>query len=149
LHQVSLAGVYDLQLLEFAARVSSPSSRNKRSNRFVNGLKRSIEGYLPQSGREWAESKEAGRKLFAPELGGHYEVFEARPLDPRLVAYCSQDVSLLFQLEDVLRVKLGAMQALVWENKIISASAERVKVAYNPSFKGKGRHMAIAPAGWS
>jgi exonuclease 3'-5' domain-containing protein 1 len=146
LHQVSLAGIYDLQLLELVARVSF---QNKRSNRFVNGLKRSIQEYLPQGpGREWAQAKEAGRKLFAPELGGRYEVFEDRPLDPRLVAYCSQDMVLLFQLEDALRRRLGGGQVLVWEDKITAESAERVKVAYSPLFNGTGRHMALAPTGW-
>jgi len=148
LHQVSLAGIYDLQLLELAARLSNSPFQKKRSDGFVNGLKRSIQGYLPHPSREWAQAKEAGRKLFAPELGGRYEVFEDRPLDPRLMAYCAQDVALLFQLEDVLKRQLGDQKALMWEDKIVAESGERVKLAYSPSWNGQGRHMAVAPAGW-
>jgi exonuclease 3'-5' domain-containing protein 1 len=142
LHQVSLAGVYDIQLLELATRACG-SGRS----RYLNGLKRSIEDYLPQP-REWKQVKEAGLALFTPERGGRFEVFDERPLDPRLIAYCAQDVALFFQLEEVLRRKMGAEQVARWEDKIIAESAERVGLAYDPSFDFQGPHMALAPKGW-
>ena len=41
----------------------------------------------------WKKVKEAGNRLFAPEKGGSYNIFETRPLDPRILAYCAQDVA--------------------------------------------------------
>ena len=142
LHRVRLANVFDLQLLELATR----ATQNKPT-RFLHGLKKSIGQYLITS-KEWALVKDAGCALFAPELGGRYEVFKQRPLDPRITAYCAQDVALLFQLEDALKMKIGHRALGSWENRIVTESAERVKVAYDPFYQPNGRHKAIAPFGW-
>ena len=46
------------------------------------------------------EIKERGVKLFAPEFGGSYEVWETRPLHPDLIVYCKNDVVKLFDMYD-------------------------------------------------
>ena len=143
LHRVTLANVYDLQLLELAKRVA-----RSENTRFLNGLRRTIGAHITQSA-EWQRAKEAGGALFAPEKGGRYEVFEERPLDPRLIAYCAQDVTLLFELEDVLKSAMGYQALGKWESMIVAESAERVKVAYDPSYVPNGRHKALPPSGWS
>jgi exonuclease 3'-5' domain-containing protein 1 len=141
IYGVSLANVYDLQLLELAGR-----SARFEDTTYLHGLKRCITAYLNPP-REWRKVKDAGCALFAPEKGGRYEVFEQRPLDPRLIAYCAQDVTLLFQLESALLKKMG-LQIKSWETKVDAGSAERVKLAFNPTFVGKGSHMAIASPVW-
>ena len=143
LHRVTLANTYDLQLLEWATRRTL-----SHDTRFLHGLKRSI-GMNVTPPREWQVVKNAGCALFAPELGGRYEVFEQRPLDPRLIAYCAQDVTLLFELEDALKKKMGYVALGKWENKIVAESAERVKVAYNTAYIPNGRHKTLPPAQWS
>jgi exonuclease 3'-5' domain-containing protein 1 len=143
LYQVSLAGVYDIQLLELATRACSSAETCH-----LNGLKQSIESHLPQPSQEWVQVKEAGIALFAPERGGRSEVFDVRPLDPRLIAYCAQDVALLFQLEVLLRRRMGAQHMINWGGRITAESAERVKLAYLSSFDFQGPHMELAPRGW-
>jgi exonuclease 3'-5' domain-containing protein 1 len=114
----------------------------------LNGLKKSVEKYLTPP-REWQRVKDAGCALFDPGRGGRYEVFEHRPLDRRIVAYCAQDVTLLFQLEDALKRKMGDRAVGRWENRIIEESAERVKVAYDRAYVPNGRHKALSPLDWS
>ncbi|KAF8888014.1 ribonuclease H-like domain-containing protein [Infundibulicybe gibba] len=100
LHGVYMQNVFDLQLLELAVRYHT----NQRT-RLLNGLGRTIDSHLSlPSG--CGKIKAEGRALFAPELGGTYEVFVRRPLDPRLVAYCAQDVALLGELEEKLLATL-------------------------------------------
>ncbi|KAH3937586.1 hypothetical protein HBH53_264500 [Parastagonospora nodorum] len=88
--QISLSGVHSIQLIELATR---------RSNqRYVNGLQRCIENDAIMTVAErvaWNVAKEAGKKLFAPEKGGRYEVFNNRPLAKEIIQYCVQDVQFL------------------------------------------------------
>jgi len=141
LYGITLGTVYDLQLLELASR----GSRGE-STKFLHGLKRCVEMELGNP-LEWRRCKEEGVALFCPEHGGSYQVFQHRPLDPRLVKYCAQDVSLLFQLEAALLAKMGN-QGGSWHHRIRAESADRVLDARSPTYQGKGRHKAWAPVMW-
>jgi exonuclease 3'-5' domain-containing protein 1 len=138
LYGVNLKNVYDLQLLELAVRHSL-----RRPTKFLNGLSKSITSYLTPP-MEWEPVKQAGLRLFQPEFGGSYSVFEERPLDPRIVAYCAQDVTLLFELEGTLRGSFGRFGSN-WENRIVAGSARRVSLAEG-AYERNGRHRALAPA---
>ena len=140
LYGISLNNVYDLQLLELANRLS----RGKNA-RFLNSLEKSIEEYLV-IGRDWRAIKEQGVGLFAPSRGGRYEILEKRPLDPRLVAYCEQDVTVLFNLATALRKQMG-MTGRDWELRVYVASISRVALAWNPRYIGdaSGPRKALAP----
>jgi hypothetical protein len=48
--------------------------------------------------RQWIEGKGKSKRLFAPELGGSYEVFNERPLPEEIALYCTQDVKLMPKL---------------------------------------------------
>lgn len=143
LHHVRLVNVYDLQLLELATRAST-----SQNSRLLHSLKRSIDTYLNPP-REWDQVKDAGCALFSPARGGRYEVFEERPLDPRLVAYCSQDVRLLFQLEAALKKKMRNRALGKWEKEIVAESAKRVIESCSPAYRPHGQHKALASLGWS
>lgn len=65
------------------------------------GLKKAMQKVLmPQAFEEVEKVKSEGTKLFVPELGGSYEVWNERPLNPVLVEYCANDVQLLFPMFD-------------------------------------------------
>jgi exonuclease 3'-5' domain-containing protein 1 len=90
LFQISVDGIKDLQLMELAYRTGS--------RKFVSDLAKCIEKESSISAvakTEWCLTKERGRRLFAPEKGGRYEVFNERPLNPEITQYCKQDVVLL------------------------------------------------------
>lgn len=136
---IRLAGVQDLQLMELATRTFS--------KRTVNGLSRCIERDADLSASErisWMKTKNVGVRLFAPEKGGSYEVFNERPLRTEIMLYCAQDVQILPRLWAYYDRKLNAG----WRKKMLAASEDRVKLSQTATFNGKGRHMALAPSGW-
>ncbi|TFK18245.1 hypothetical protein FA15DRAFT_760705 [Coprinopsis marcescibilis] len=134
---VDMVNVCDLQILELAVRRS-----NKRHSKMLTGLGKCLESYLTM-GPEWVQTKDEGRRLFAPELGGSYDVFENRPLDPRLVRYCAHDVLLLDDLEISLRRNFGRY-GTNWNARVIAASNSRVQEA-KLSFVLTGRERAYSP----
>jgi exonuclease 3'-5' domain-containing protein 1 len=95
----------------------------------------------------WTTIKNQGVSLFAPEKGGSYEVFEKRPLDPRLVQYCMHDVAFMFELERVMRGRLSRNMNH-WDAFIVRESAARVALSQTVAYNGKGRHMTLASVKW-
>jgi exonuclease 3'-5' domain-containing protein 1 len=145
---VTLANVYDLQLLEIAVR----SSNSIRPPRFLKGLKGSLETYVaPLKSaaviKSWSRVKVAGLNLFAPEHGGRYEVFEDRPLKPALIEYCGQDVALLHELETAMTNQMGR-NGRNWERRIRTESAARVALARSAGYVPRGSDKALAPVNW-
>lgn len=139
--QIRLAGVQDLQLMEFATRTFPRGTH-------VNGLARCIEHHASLTAAErsaWAATKERGLRLFAPERGGSYQVFNERPLSEEITRYCVQDVHFLPRLWARYHGRLTK----AWEEKVRRASRDRVALSQTPGFNGMGKHMALAPAGWS
>jgi len=139
LYGIDMKGIFDLQLLELAVRHSL-----NRPTRLLNGLGRSIESYVAPP-RDWSRVKDAGIALFDPKRGGSYSVFEQRPLDPRILSYCAQDVALIFKLEAALKGSLG-MWGNNWLSRVTVASTGRVSEARSVVYIGRGRHRALAPA---
>jgi hypothetical protein len=136
---VCVEGIQDIQLMELASRGFQ--------KRHVNGLARCIENDSRLSlaeKRGWKASKENGRKLFDPKLGGGYAVFDERPLSTEIKKYCVQDVVHMPALRELYRAKLCD----VWWSKIEAETAARVNLSQSKHFNGQGMHMAKAPAGW-
>ncbi|KAL4884635.1 ribonuclease H-like domain-containing protein [Aspergillus karnatakaensis] len=138
-YNIHLAGIHDLQLMELATR-SFP-------RRYVQGLARCIEcdakiAYAERA--KWKEAKEKGVRLFAPERGGSYEVFNERPLRRDIVEYCVQDVKYLPVLWGVYDRRLTRG----WRGRVEGEVRERIALSQSAGFCGKGRNMALAPGGW-
>ncbi|PTU20307.1 hypothetical protein P175DRAFT_0517274 [Aspergillus ochraceoroseus IBT 24754] len=119
---INLAGIQDLQLMELATRRYS-----KKTNSW-----------------SWKATKQQGLDLFAPERGGSYEVFNARPLAGEIIQYCIEDVRLLPRLWEKYNQKLTSH----WRRKIDLEGQNRVRESQSSTFNGKGRHMTFAPKGW-
>ncbi|EMC97242.1 hypothetical protein BAUCODRAFT_47352, partial [Baudoinia panamericana UAMH 10762] len=139
LYGIRVAGIEDLQLMELASR--SFSKRN------VNGLARCIErdGSIELSKRnEWQIIKDQGKRLFDPDRGGSYAVFDQRPLSKEILQYCTQDVKFMPHLREVYRRRLCD----AWWRKIEEETNARIQLSQSPSFRGKGQHMARGPPTW-
>lgn len=135
--KVHLANVVCLQLCDVKRDREAGCQR-----RLVNGLKRVLADTVPSCQRaEVAEMKEHGLRLFAPELGGSYAVFEERPLSKAIIDYCRVDVAFFSLLEARLYERLSAA-GKAW---VRQRSAERVAICLGPPFK-HGRAMAAAPS---
>ncbi|KAJ8133014.1 hypothetical protein O1611_g609 [Lasiodiplodia mahajangana] len=136
---IKLQGIQDLQLMELATRPG-----NKR---FIIGLKRCIDKDMDMTTAEkekWSTAKDEGRKLFAPEKGGSYEVFNQRPLSEKIALYCVQDVQYLPRLWGLYNRKLSAK----WTVKVQDETAKRVTKSQAPDFNGDGPHMRLGPERW-
>lgn len=137
-YRIDLKGVHDLQVMEFARR---PGRRGK----FVSGLAKSIEkdanlGYLDR--KRFLDTKEAGKNLFAPEKGGSYEVFLARPISPEILNYCVQDVHYLPRL---WKIYSNRLQSPSLKTKVQQEVTDRIWLSQQQDFETKGRNMAIGP----
>lgn len=122
---INVSGVVDLQLLEFAT--------HPVRGRFVKGLSTCISETNMLSWaerRDWYEGKEAGKKLFAPERGGRYEVFLERPIPLTLVNYCTQDV--LYMPKLLLRYSRNLNTSLA--SQVQSETFNRIFAFAEPRF---------------
>ena len=135
--QVDVHGVVDLQLLEFATR--------RVHGRFLKGLSKCISETVDlgwEESRKFQRVKDAGLQLFAPEMGGAYEVFNERPLPQALIDYCVQDVTILPKLLLTYSSRLSNHLAV----QIHTETLRRIETSQGPSSDGKGRHMAVGPS---
>jgi exonuclease 3'-5' domain-containing protein 1 len=84
--RIKMQNVTDLQLMENAARASAGQGA-----RFVHGLAKCVRVDSTLSKKEknaWEIAKDRGQQLYAPEKGGHYEIFNERPLKEDIKVYC-------------------------------------------------------------
>ncbi|OBT72183.1 hypothetical protein VF21_10532 [Pseudogymnoascus sp. 05NY08] len=135
---VSLAGIHDIQLMELATRT------RPRSKKFLHGLARCITSDLSLGAyeqRRWMEAKSRGKRLFAPELGGSYEVFNERPVGEDVALYCTQDVQYMPALWGFYEARLSG----VWRGKVGGETARRVRESWGKGYEGKGRDRAFGP----
>jgi exonuclease 3'-5' domain-containing protein 1 len=117
------------------------------SKRCVNGLSKCIERDIRLSVSErdaWKKTKEKGLNMFAPERGGSYEVFNARPLSDDITLHCTEGVRLMPRLWREYNSKMGRR----WRAKVQQATKDRVILSQTATYNGHGRHKALAPTGW-
>ena len=141
LFQISVAGIKDLQLMELAYRTGS--------REFVSSLAKCIEKESPISAAaktEWRFTKERGHRLFAPEKGGRYEIFNERPLKPEIIEYCKQDVVLFPGLYDVYNIKLRQPGEAYWRVHVRETTKDRIKLSQSSGYDDKSKHNAL---GWN
>ena len=135
---VRLQGVQDVQLLESATR------RTTKSRRLLSGLAKCVEDNVPMSGREnWKLAKGKGERLFKPEYGGSYEVFNQRPIPEEIIDYCVGDVQCLPEL----REKFWGAGTVGWKDLVNEETKKRVAASQRPDYQPHGRDKALAS--WS
>ena len=98
----------------------------------------------PEQKRGWKLTKDAGQKLFAPELGVPYEVFNVRPTADAVQQYCAQDVQFL----PVLREMYWGRLDLQWMAAVRIETEKRVRLSWSMGYQPHGPHgphMALGP----
>ncbi|KAF8451429.1 ribonuclease H-like domain-containing protein [Terfezia claveryi] len=136
LYGINLKNVHDIQLMELAAR---PSSK-----RLIWGLAKTVEQYLHMSRTEvmeWQRVKESGKRLFLPELGGTYAVFNERPITQEIAKYCAQDVQQLPALWAFFNPRLSAY----WRLRVSRATEDRLQLCQDTRYTPRGREKALGP----
>ncbi|KAI4263515.1 MAG: hypothetical protein L6R42_001337 [Xanthoria sp. 1 TBL-2021] len=136
---IKLAGIQDIQLMELATR--NPIVPKK----YINGLAKCIEKDVAMTKNEmqrWKTVKEKGLRLFDPNRGGSYEVFNTRPLSEDIKTYCVQDVKFMPKLWAVYDARLTSLS---WREKVNQATRDRVMKSQSDSFNANGPHMKFGP----
>ncbi|KAK5107068.1 hypothetical protein LTR62_001886 [Meristemomyces frigidus] len=96
LYGIRVAGIEDLQLMELASRLFA--------KRNVNGLVMCIErdGTIDfQERRRWQAVKDQGKRLFDPQQGGSYAVFDQRPLSQDVKGTTAHRTSLSCRISEM------------------------------------------------
>ncbi|OAA63230.1 Ribonuclease H-like protein [Akanthomyces lecanii RCEF 1005] len=144
LYGIALGGVQDLQLMELAANAGGyrPAER-------VSGLARCVERDLSVSSTEkldWLQCKKHGQMLFDPKKDGAYKIFNKRPLDPKIVDYCSRDVEILPSLWTTYAAQVCKPDGSgFWRDMIREASKKRVELAREPWYDGQAPGKVSGP----
>ncbi|KAJ9466577.1 hypothetical protein DIPPA_27067 [Diplonema papillatum] len=126
-YQVRLENVLDLQVPALMQLVDSVPG--KRSPYLIGMGKAFAALNLTTPADE--ETKRAGKLVFAPEKGGAYEAWFARPMDPALVQYCVSDVKHFFDAKDILAADAGPTHPakVVAKNRVRRCVESRAKQA--------------------
>ncbi|KAJ5115574.1 hypothetical protein N7526_011455 [Penicillium atrosanguineum] len=137
---ICVNGIIDLQLLELATRDYSKD--------FLAGLAKCIESNTRLSGtakKLWQLTKDTGKRLYDPQQGGRYEVFNERPLNRELLLYCRQDVELLPSLWELYSCKLRVPTNGFWRSMVKEATKDRIKLSQSARYDGQAKDKACGP----
>ena len=133
---ISMQGIQDVQLLENATRGHSKER--------LAGLARCIDKdarLTPKASAAWKATKQKGHSLFAPEHGGSYDVFNARPMLQDIVDYCTQDVVYLPLLRKVYSRKIST----AWMKKVQDETCDRIRVSQTALYEPHGKNKSLSP----
>ncbi|KAK0705522.1 ribonuclease H-like domain-containing protein [Lasiosphaeris hirsuta] len=131
-HQVRLAGVVDIQLLENASRSGS--------KKYLCGLEKAIKLDLNLGAAElnsWLRCKEDTKRLMPTKI------FDVRPMAPGTLNYCVNDVVLLPDLHAFYLQRIKGD----WLSKAKEESLRRVDEACSPAYEPQGPTKALGPWG--
>lgn len=133
---VNLRGVWDLQLMDSAAR---PRTEQRR---LLSGLAKCMQ-FVPLTNaqkNEWTLCKERGDRVWNPDKGGSYSAFNKRPLPAEILRYCAGDVAYLPAM-----YKKYASKSTRWRNFVFEASQKRVVESQGVVVQPEGRERALSP----
>jgi len=118
------------------------------SKEFLAGLPKCIQNNkkLSDSAKKtWQRAKDTGKRLYDPQKGGRYEVFNERPLKLELLTYCRQDVELLPSLWELYSCKLRVPTNGFWRSMVKEAIKDRIKLSQSTGYDGQAKSKACGP----
>ncbi|KID98661.1 3'-5' exonuclease, partial [Metarhizium majus ARSEF 297] len=139
-YAIRVGGIRDLQVMEFATRRGPPG-------RFVTGLANCIKYDCPMTDwqrQNWLQMKDGVGRLYDPNKGGRYEVFNERPLRREICEYSAQDVALLPKLWEAYSIKLGHSNKAFWQMMIDNATLKRIKQSQSKHY-GQAEFKRFGP----
>lgn len=138
--QISVDGIEDLQLMELVTR--------KGSKDFLAERAKCIEKDSPISTAaqaEWQRAQEGASRLYDPQNGGRYEIFNERPMRPEIVQYCAGKVALLPGLYNIYNAKLRLPGGRFWQVQVEKATKDWIKLSQRPGYDGHTNTKARGP----
>lgn len=129
---VSLGGITDLQLLEAASRSDDKT--------YVRGLDKCVENDLDlgfMKTNRWLRTKQDIKKLMRTD------VFSIRPLGPKTMEYCQNDIIHLPALHELYMARIKPE----WLTKAKEESDRRVTEARSPGYDPQSEGKKLGPWG--
>jgi exonuclease 3'-5' domain-containing protein 1 len=131
-YRVSLGGITDLQLLENASRSDDKT--------YVRGLDKCVQydlklGFMKTS--RWLRTKDDIKKLM------RNDIFSIRPMDPKIIEYCQNDVIYLPDLREIYLARIKPE----WLTKAKEESEHRVVQAQSPEYDPQSGEKKLGPWG--
>jgi len=141
-YNIRVDGIKDVQLMELATR--------KHSKDLVAGLAKCIERDAPTSlaaKEHWQRTKEAGARLYNPDKGGRYEVFNERPIGSEIKDYCIGDIVLLPLLYDLYNARLYPPpgDGVFWRVQVREETKKRIEHSRHPNYDGNAKSKICGP----
>ncbi|EFY96889.1 DnaQ-like (or DEDD) 3'-5' exonuclease superfamily protein [Metarhizium robertsii] len=138
---IRVGGIRDLQVMEFATRRGPPA-------RFITGLANCIKYDCPMTESQkqsWLQMKDRAGRLYDPNKGGGYEVFNERPLRREICEYSAQDVALLPKLWEAYSTKLSHSNKAFWQMMVDDATLKRIKQSQSKHYDGQAESKKFGP----
>jgi exonuclease 3'-5' domain-containing protein 1 len=129
---VSLGGITDLQLLENASRSDDKTHVRGLDKCVQNDLKL---GFMKTS--RWVRTKQDIKKLMCTD------VFSIRPLEPKTIEYCQNDIIHLPALREMYEARIKPE----WLNKAKEESEHRATQARSPEYDPQSEGKKFGPWG--
>ena len=129
---MSLGGITDLQLLENASRSGDKT--------YVRGLDKCVQNDLKlgfMKTNRWLRTKQDIKKLM------HTDVFSIRPMDPKTIEYCQNDIKYLPALREIYMAHIKPE----WLTKAKEESEHRVTQARSPEYDPQSEGKKLGPWG--
>jgi exonuclease 3'-5' domain-containing protein 1 len=129
---VSLGGITDLQLLENASRSDDKTH--------VRGLDKCVQNDLKLGSMKtsrWVRTKQDIKKLMCTD------VFSIRPLEPKTIEYCQNDIIHLPALREMYEARIKPE----WLNKSKEESEHRATQARSPEYDPQSEGKKFGPWG--
>lgn len=139
-YDIHLDGVRDVQLMESSTRPTTDARR------LLSGLSECVASILADETQrdEWNSCKDKGERLWSPDQGGSYSVFNERPVSDEIIACCVGNVRYVPELFQKYRKLRGGR---VWRNLIAEASQGRVAASQKVRYQPGDAEWALSP--WS
>ena len=138
--KVKLRGIHDVQLFK---------AGTQPNHGHLPGLAQCIEqdaGLSPEVQASFDTIKAKGKRSFAPERGGSYEVFNERPMPQEIIDYCSHDVMYLAVLWETYFARLWSKSKLRVKEETMVRVIESQTQVYVPNGYHK-RYSVLAGSG--
>jgi exonuclease 3'-5' domain-containing protein 1 len=129
---VSLGGITDLQLLENASRSDDKT--------YVRGLGKCVQNDLKlgfMKTNHWLRMKQNIKKVM------HTDIFSIRPMDPKTIEYCQNDIIYLPALREIYMARIKPE----WLTKAKEESEHRVTQARSPEYDPQSEGKKLGPWG--
>ena len=94
---------------------------------------------------EWQRTQEGTSRLYDPQNGGRYEIFNERPMRPEIVEYCAGKVALLPGLYNIYNAKLDLPGGRFWQVQVENATKDWIKLLQRPGYDGHAKTKARGP----